>query len=176
MSRLIALIPVLFALMACSPSDPEPVLLTVLSEAGSEPAPKHGLFERYGLEGPSHSFTLEALATLDQHEIRRAITEGAPVQTYSGPRLTAVLDAAGVSLSDVQVWALDGYVEFIAVDEIATREPILALSRDGEALTLGGYGPVMLVFPPGDTEGVDPWPWSVFALEVVSPSAALDAG
>ena len=99
MSRLIAILPVVFALIACSPRDPEPVLLTVISEADGEPAPKHGLFERYGLEGRSHSFTIEDLASLDQHDIRRAITEGAPVQTYSGPRLPAVLDAAGHALA-----------------------------------------------------------------------------
>lgn len=176
MMRLLVLIPALFALIACTPRDDSPVVLTVLAAEGRERAPSHGLFERYGLDGASSSFTHHDLGALPQHTIRRTITDGAPVRTYKGPRLTAVLDAAGVPLSDVQIWALDGYVEFIAVGEIAAREPILALESDDAPLALGGYGPIMLVFPPGEGAEDDPWPWSVFALEVVPPSAPMSAG
>jgi len=176
--RLFALITAV-ALAACqpggeaaSPSAPSPVVLTVFSASAAEPAPQTGLFERYAMTGPAEGFTLEGLAALEQFEIEVAYPAGAPVQVWRGPRLSAVLGAAGAPGAGAALTALDGYSVELSAALIAEHEPILAISADGEGLTLGGLGPVTLVWPetypgPDDDEGAANWVWSVFAVEAL---------
>lgn len=176
--RLFAVI-ALLSLAACQPGreaasseTPSPVVLTVFSAAASDPAPQTGLFERYAITGPAEGFTLEALAALEQFEIEVAYPASAPEQVWRGPRLSAVLGAAGAPGDGATVTALDGYSVELSAALIAEHDPILAIIADGEGLTLGGLGPVTLIWPetypgPDDDEGAANWVWSVFAVEAL---------
>jgi hypothetical protein len=167
-------------LIACQPGGPgesvsaapAPVVLTVLSEAGPERTPQAGLFARYELSGPARGFTPAQLSALQTAPVMAAYPAGTPARRWEGPRLSAVLDAAGAAGAGARVTALDGYTIALPAELIGEHEPILALAVDGQALTLGGLGPVMLIWPdthPGpDTEdGAAVWVWSVFAVEAL---------
>ena len=175
--RLSALLTTLL-LAACQPgveaaSDtPSPIVLTVLSPAASGAAPAAGLFQRYGLAGPADGFTLAGLSALEQAEQTAAYPPGTAERVWRGPRLSAVLAAAGAEGRGARLTALDGYAIAVSAQVIAEHEPILALSADGEALSVGGLGPVALIWPethpgPEDEAGAADWIWSVFAVEVI---------
>lgn len=176
--RLFALI-ALLSLAACqpggeaaSPSAPSPVVLTVLSSAAADPAPQTGLFERYAITGPAQGLTLDDLAALESFEVDVAYPAAAAVQTWRGPRLSAVLAVSGAPGAGAALTALDGYSVELSAALIAEHEPILAISADGEGLTMGGLGPVTLIWPetypdPDSEEGSANWVWSVFAIEVI---------
>lgn len=175
--RLFTLIAAL-TLVACQPSSeagspaPDPIVLTVFSPSASGAAPQTGLFERYVMTGPAQSFTLQDLAGLEGFEIDTAYPSSAPQQTWRGPRLSAVLAAAGAPGAGARLTALDGYTVEVGAAAIAQMEPILAISAEGQGLTLGGLGPVMVIWPeahpgPDDEAGASDWIWSVFALEAV---------
>jgi hypothetical protein len=165
-------------LAACQPAGeagpdaPAPAVLTVFSPAASGAAPEAGLFERYGLAGPAEGFTLDALAALEQPELAAAYPPGTGERIFRGPRLSAVLAAAGAPGRSARLTALDGYAIEVSASTIAEHQPILALSANGEPLTLGGLGPVMVIWPetypgPDDEAGAADWIWSVFAIEVI---------
>jgi hypothetical protein len=171
-----AILIAVFALAACQPSavapPPAPVVLTVLSEAAHGQAANTGLFERYALSGPARAFTLEELADLESVQITTAYPSTEPQQTWAGPRLSAVLSASGAPGAGARLTALDGYTVELTADWIATHEPILANSADGAGLTLGGLGPIMVIWPethpgPDSEENASDWIWSVFAIEAV---------
>lgn len=170
-----ALVLAAFALSACQPEAapvPEPVLLTVISEGAPDTAPGEGLFLRYGLTGPALGFTAADLAALGAVEMRADYPAGEAVRTWSGPRLSAVLAAAGAPGAGARMTAADGYQVELEAALIAAHEPILALSVDGVPLSLGALGPVIVIWPRTDDPalagmGDDMWAWGVFAVEVL---------
>ena len=166
---------------ACQPQagprgDDGPVLVTVLSPSGSAAAPQSGLFERYALAGPADGFTLERLKQLEPATLSAAYPAGTAPRAWTGPALSDVLAAAGAPGAGARLTALDGYAIEIGAARIAEHAPILALSADGAPLSLGGLGPVMLIWPdtaPGpDTDsGAADWVWGVFAIEALGEGA-----
>lgn len=165
------------ALSACqvepeAAGGPQTVMLTVLAEDAPDSAPALGLFSRYALSGPARGFTAADLTTLGAVEIRADYPAGEAVRTWSGPRLSAVLTAAGAPGAGARLTAADGYQVEIEAALIAAHEPILALSVEGAPLTLGGLGPVILIWPRADDPalsetGDDLWAWGVFAVEAL---------
>lgn len=150
-----------------------PVLVTVLSPAGSSLAPQTGLFQRYALSGPAEGLTLARLSALETATITAAYPAGSSGRDWRGPRLSTVLAAAGASGAGARVTALDGYAVEIDAARIAEHEPILALAAEGSALSLGGLGPVMVIWPdsapgPDSEDGAGDWVWGVFALEALN--------
>jgi hypothetical protein len=176
--RLFALIAA-FALAACqpggedvSPAAPAPVVLTVFSPGVATEAPRTGLFERYAMTGPAQGFTLVDLAGLESFEVDVAYPAASAVKTWRGPRLSAVLAVSGEPGAGAALTALDGYSVELSAALIAEHEPILAISVDGAGLTVGGLGPVTLIWPetypgPDSEHGSANWVWSVFAVEVI---------
>lgn len=168
-----------FALAACqpggedaSPAAPAPVVLTVFSDAATADAPRTGLFQRYAMTGPAQGFTLVDLAALVSFEVDVAYPADAAVQTWRGPRLSAVLAASGAPDAGATLTALDGYSVELSAELIAEHEPILAISVDGSGIPVGGLGPVTLIWPetypgPDSEDGSANWVWSVFAIEVI---------
>ncbi|MEQ8405843.1 MAG: hypothetical protein RKE49_12155 [Oceanicaulis sp.] len=163
------------ALAACAPpaDTPDgPALMTVFHEGGEVEA-AGGLFDRYELSGEGEGVTAADLAALPASEIETGYPMGAPAQSWSGPRLSALLADLDAPGAGARLTAIDGYQVEVTAEEIAQYEPILATHRDGEPLALGGLGPVMLVWP-RDTEADladmndDRWPWGVFAVEVLA--------
>jgi hypothetical protein len=169
---------------ACSPAgEPAaaggPVILTVYGEVsdtnrgevepGLEP-----LFERYGMDfEAARSFTFPALSAMEQTEITVTYPEGGAPQMFTGPLVRDVLAAAGTEGDIAIVSAFDGYQREIPVARFEDHDVILALTRDGEPLAIGDFGPAMLVWPrDSDTELAgqkdDDWVWGVFAIEIAS--------
>ena len=166
------LIAAALTLAACAPpaETPDgPVLLTVFYEGGEVEA-AGGLFARYELAGAGKGFTAAELAALPASEIETGYPMGEAAQSWTGPRLSALLAEMDAPGAGVRLTAIDGYQVEVTAEEIEQFEPILATARNGEALRLGGLGPVMLIWP-RDTDPAlsemndDRWPWGVFAIE-----------
>ena len=161
----------------CAPSaepDAGPVLLTVFDAGAGAEQSGGALFDRYGLSGPATGFTGAGLATLGEFEIETGYPLGADPARWRGPRLSAVLDAAGAGGAAARLTAIDGYQVTISADEIDAFEPVLATRRGGEPLSLGGLGPAILVWPRGDDPALaemndDRWVWGVIAVEALEP-------
>ncbi|MEN0653114.1 MULTISPECIES: hypothetical protein [Hyphobacterium] len=170
-------------LAACSAGDslasgPDPVMLTVHGDVtdtnrGAMEADREPLFARYDMAfDEARSFTRAELLALEQNEIVVRYPLGGAAHTFTGPRLSAVLGAAGANGERAIVSAFDGYQRFIPVADLRSRGVILALTRDGAPLTIGDYGPAMLVWPRDDDatlagQNDDDWVWGVFAIEIV---------
>lgn len=88
--------------------------------------------------------------------------------TLEGPRLRDVLAAAGWTGTTITTVALDGFAVEISAADVAARDWILALKADGAYLSIGGHGPVWLVYEVagGDAtvEDESRWPWAVFYI------------
>lgn len=178
------ILPALLAglLAACSSGDTpsptsDPVILTVHGEVtdtnrGAMDADAEPLFARYDMAfDAGRSFTRGELLALEQGEIRVAYPLGGATHVFAGPRLSAVLDAAGAGDTTAIVSAFDGYQRFIPVRDMREHGVILAVTRDGEPLALGDYGPAMLVWSRDEDAALagqndDDWVWGVFAIEV----------
>ncbi len=119
------------------------------------------------------TMTREDLAALPQHEAVVQYPNWPVAARVRGPRLDAVLDAAGATGSEVLVQAVDGYAPSFTMAEISGGSFILAIENDGRPLGIGGRGPTWLVFPPGSYEGQDEdgdsgLAWAVFHLKVTA--------
>lgn len=163
-------------LAACAPAAETahgPALITVFHPAG-EDAPESGLFEKFALTGAATGFTAADLAAAPASEITTGYPLGADAQSWTGPRLSALLaeiDAPGAS---ARLTSLDGYQVEVTAEEIDAHEPVLATHRDGAPLSLGGLGPAILIWPRDTAPELadmndDQWPWAVFAVEILEP-------
>lgn len=164
---------------ADQPMDTHPVLVTVLSPGGVEPAPSEGLFDRYDLSGPSIGLTSADLAALPSQTLDADFPAGAAVRRFEGPALSAVLEAAGAPGQSASLTSIDGYQVEIDAEMIARYAPVLAIRIDGEPAALGGYGPAMLAWPRQDDPTLadmndDLWIWGVFAVEAALPDATAN--
>ncbi|MEM8633221.1 MAG: hypothetical protein AAGF74_18530 [Pseudomonadota bacterium] len=153
------------------------VVLTVsgeTTEANRAAALEDGrdMMSKYGIAfDKAVEFDLAGLASLEQGEVERTIYVGEFEGTFSGPKLAAVLDAAGFPLSTVWAMALDGYSAEIPGEFIEEYDPILATHLDGKPLGIGRYGPTTVVFPETDDAEVNEQtdamlPWATFYIEV----------
>ena len=87
------------------------------------------------------------LAALPQAEITTKMPGSDTSAVFSGPRLSAVMEAASAAGKSAFPMALDGYQIEIPWDVIEAHEPILATHVDGMPLGIGDIGPTMTVFP-----------------------------
>lgn len=100
-----------------------------------------------GEDGVTTDFAIAELDALAQITITTTTiwTEGEV--TFTGPSLSSVLDAAGVSSDDLTLTALNDYaIEMPAPDADATY-PIVATRLDGETMPVRDKGPFWIVFP-----------------------------
>lgn len=175
---------------AAPPPRTDPVLLTVSGAIGRgnrgplDPAldqmmVKHGIrFDR------AHAFDAESLRRLPATTIRPTLEYDGRVHELSGPLLTAVLLAAGVTAEPswtVALRAVDGYQVALSLSDVARYRVIVATRIDGAALPLGGLGPQWAVF---DADRVTPFkdkplkerfglcPWGLYHIDVRTPPAA----
>ncbi len=91
--------------------------------------------------------------------------------TFRGPRLRDVLKASGAAGRRVTFQGLDGYESRFDVADLPGDQTILALEVDGKPLSIGGRGPLWLVFPAGTVAHQDPasdagLAWAVFHIKV----------
>ncbi|MCA8880145.1 MAG: hypothetical protein KDA73_09350 [Rhodobacteraceae bacterium] len=114
-------------------------------------------------------FDAGMLAALPQVDVATVYPGSDRPATFTGPRLAAVLEAAGAGGRMALPMGLDGYQVEISADLIAAHDPILATRLDGAPMAIGGLGPAMVVFPevadPELTEELDSLEvWSTFFI------------
>lgn len=120
-------------------------------------------------------FDLAMLEALPSHDVALS-SEGWPEPVrVSGPWLKDVLAAAGAAESaaanGISVLALDGFATEIDAADLAARDWLVVLKRDGRPLDLGQRGPLWIVYAPTDgktagTADEQRWPWAAFMIEV----------
>jgi hypothetical protein len=182
MYRVILIVISIIALAACSRSDPVMEvpgggILTLYGaidrvDRGPVDPATEPLFARYGIAFETACvLNFGALDAPPQHIVRTDYPAGGTVHGFSGPLVRDVLAIGGVSGGTLIVTALDGYQREIPVTMMIEHDVIFAIRKDGDALPLGGLGPVMLVWPRGtdaalDGMNDDDWVWGVLAIEV----------
>lgn len=117
------------------------------------------------------TFTWTELEALGMEEMTVQYPNWPGAVTVKGPRLSAVLAAAGAEGDKVRVAAVDGYSYEFEREVIDSGAFILALEADGKPLAMGGRGPSWLVFPPGSVPFLDSKDdtglvWAVMLIEV----------
>jgi hypothetical protein len=69
------------------------------------------------------------------------------VVDFEGPRLDAVLEAAGASGSRIIVRALNDYSVEIPMSDAIEFPTILAMTRNGASMSIRDKGPLFLIYP-----------------------------
>lgn len=120
----------------------------------------------------AYGFSYAALAALPQVTVAVG-AEGWPAPvTARGPKLSDVLDAAGVSPnSRLAFLSLDGYALELEPQERASKEWVLAIAANGRPLGIGGRGPAWLLYDTQgktvDSDATGQWVYQVFLIEAL---------
>jgi len=119
----------------------------------------------------AHEFDLGALEALPQVRIRADFPRGGRIIEFEGPKLADVLAAAGAEGGTVMIQAMDGYAVEVPMSEMMDKGAVVALSRDGKELGIGGFGPTQIVFPRAERDDLaempdDWWIWSIYHISV----------
>lgn len=102
----------------------------------------------------SAQFDTAMLQALPQHIVTAETpwTEGQSV--FSGPLLRDVLDLAGSRGDNLFLTAINDYQVDVPVSDALTYDVILAMSLNGEPLTIRTRGPLWLIYPWDDVDGL----------------------
>jgi len=116
-------------------------------------------------------FDLATLQGLPQVTVSADFPKDGPTVAFSGPKLADVLGAAGAEGEMVTVQAMDGYAVEVPMSEMVDKGAVVALSRDGKPLGIGGFGPTQIVFPRAERADLaempdDWWIWSIYHISV----------
>ena len=120
----------------------------------------------------ARSFTTDELGGLALVDLSIVLPYDGKRHVFTGPKLAAVLGAAGVT-GGVTIQGIDGYhVDFPAGD-VAALDPVLAVCMDGQALGIGDLGPAFVVFSPkaNDTPDAEEFHRMVWGIYVIKPIA-----
>lgn len=153
-SALLGVVPMACAQAASHPSR-GPVLLTVsgaithanrgpLDPALDQMMAKHGIqFDK------ALALDAAALGRMPAVQIKPTLEYDAKVHRLSGPLISTVLEAAGVSMHSalsIGLRAVDGYNVALSLSDLQTYRMVLATHIDGLPLALGGLGPQWAVY------------------------------
>lgn len=96
----------------------------------------------------AYTFDFAALTRLPAVTIKPTLEYDGKVHTLRGPLLQDVLAAAGVSGDNYRllIQAIDGYAVMVPISDIRKYRFIIATHRDGQALPVGGLGPLWAVY------------------------------
>jgi hypothetical protein len=131
-----------------------------------------GFFAHYEISfDKAHAFSRRDLEHLGMRTIVLSYPNWPKPIAFRGPRLAAVLAAAGAAGDKVSVQALDGYSAEFSGSFIKNKRVILAIEADGRPLGVGGRGPAWLVFPRDAQTGKEAdddsgLVWAVFHIKV----------
>jgi hypothetical protein len=128
------------------------------------------------------AFTLDfaALAKLPAMTISPTLEYDGKVHTLRGPLLSEVLALAGIRLADstrLALRALDGYAASVSGAEARANKFIVATHIDGQAMALGGLGPLWAVFDADRVpalaakpvnERFGNCPWGLYHIDVIA--------
>jgi hypothetical protein len=125
----------------------------------------------------AHAFDFATLAAMPARTIRPTLEYDQKPHALSGPRLSEVLRAAGVSGRGgrLAMRAVDGYAPTISIVDANKYGFIVATHLDGETMPLGGFGPLWAVydadrFPDMAAKPIDQrftlCPWGLYHIDV----------
>ncbi|MDI5921198.1 molybdopterin-dependent oxidoreductase [Halomonas sp. LR5S13] len=131
-----ALVPFSIALASPLPTPKGTVLLTLSGDIANANVGDEAHFDRA---------MLQALPT-------RVIETHTPWHRdrgrYEGPLVRALLEAVGADdVEQVRIRALNHYEAEVPVSDFRRHDVILAMTRDGESLTIREYGPLFVLYP-----------------------------
>lgn len=111
------------------------VVLTVTGAIGAGNAAKEANFDLAMLEAlPENSFLSET-PWYDEKK------------TFSGPRISTVLDAVGATGKTVRIVAINDYYADIPIEEVNSYGVILATRMNGDRMSVREKGPIFVVYP-----------------------------
>lgn len=91
-------------------------------------------------------FDREMLLSFRQVKIITSSPWESGINTYVGPKVSDIFERVGASGSEVRVTALNGYKVTISEKDIRQYDFIIALSKNGEKLTVRERGPLFLIY------------------------------
>ncbi|MDC8757739.1 molybdopterin-dependent oxidoreductase [Janthinobacterium fluminis] len=95
----------------------------------------------------AYAFDFDALAALPAHTIKPTLEYDGKTHVLRGPLLVEVLAAAGAGAAATLVLrAVDGYAVSLPLAQARAQGFIVATHLDGEAMALGGLGPLWAVY------------------------------
>ena len=118
------------------------------------------------------SFDRQELEALPQHQTRTSTAWTDGVSTFEGPLLCDVLKSVGAEGTMLRAKAINDYAVDIPIEDCERYPVILALKRDGQALSRRDMGPIWIVYPRDDypelqLETINArWVWQLIELEV----------
>jgi hypothetical protein len=167
-----------------APASRGPVLLTVTgaitrSNRGPlDPALDQMMHKQQISFQRAYTFDFAELARLPARSIHPTLEYDGKAHALRGPLLTDVLAQAGVqagAASNVVLRAVDGYAAVVPLAQAKTQGFIVATHLDGEAMPLGGLGPLWAIY---DADRVPEMaakplsqrfgacPWALYHIEV----------
>lgn len=119
----------------------------------------------------AYEFDRGMLLALEQGTVTVQPPELDAPATFSGPRLRDVLGAVEAARGKLTIRALNGYSGWLADEDIAGSDWILALTQDGKPLGLGQQGPIWILntrkaHERADDDARGHWVWGVFYIHV----------
>lgn len=126
--------------------------------------------------GEPVTFDATALLALPRQDVTTGTIWTPAPETFSGPALADVLDAAGARGGDLRLIALNDYAVRLPRDAVEATAPVVAILRDGARFGVREKGPLWLVFPYDldpryRSEQVFAWSvWQLARIEVLEES------
>lgn len=125
----------------------------------------------------AHAFDFATLAAMKAVTIEPTLEYDSKPHKLSGPLLTDVLRAAGVTAANASLAmrAVDGYAPTLSLADAAKYRYIVATHLDGQPMPLGGLGPLWALFDADRfadaaakpvTERFGGCPWALFHIAV----------
>jgi len=150
-------------------------MVTVIGEVGESNRPAFDAFSDAFLNirgwdfENAHAFDRASLAALPQATVTAQIEGWPGPVTARGPRLSDVMDAAGVAPdAALRIVALDGYEARLTPEQRRAEDWVLAIAADGEPLGIGARGPAWLLHDTGGetlpSDAETAWVWSIFLI------------
>ena len=112
---------------------------------------------------------LNAMGTISYEVFDRQALE--ETLTFSGPKMSTILDYAGLRAASILAVGLDDYQVSIPTKDFSEMPVILATAAEGKPMTISRFGPTRVIYP-GESEGFslgpefdERWIWQLKSLE-----------
>ena len=169
---------------AAAPGARGPALLTVTGAIGKgnrgpfDPVSDQMMAKQKLHFDKAHAFDFAALSALPALQVKPTLEYDGKVHVLSGPLLLDVVAATGARVgehSKLLLRAVDGYAVAVSVAQLRAQRFIAALHMDGQAMALGGLGPVWAVYDADRVPGMAAkplaerfgnCPWALYHIEV----------
>ncbi len=95
----------------------------------------------------SASFDLNMLNALPQHTVVTENPWAEGVHTYRGFSVASLLEKIGNKGNLLQVFAMNGYMTEIPINDFLEKGAIFATHQDGKNMSIRNLGPIMVIYP-----------------------------